>query len=328
MAPEVIRRDYYDTSADIWSYAIMVIEMVDGEPPLFELQTVQAMKYIMTKAGNERNFDYETSYINNEHNNHWPVKRNISRDLAYLLHCCLYKNSSLRPRADSLLQFSFLNQGFEYNRDIVEQLISIIRKTREINIAERNKISQKIQEKMNLGNQMNNNNLNQVNNNYPNYQNLPNFDQPNQLTIQERQILNPTQKSSYVPLNPQTNYTHKAVQSHLQGYVQNKMNVLNNTNENITRGSNIVQYNSAGNFPTHQVLKPPDHNMQNGLYGQMPAQSMISTFQNPVPVTSNRSIQYSQIQSRINANNGMPSNRLISDESNDFDFPAPPRNYK
>merc|ERR1712087_702210 len=122
-----------------------MVEMIDGEPPLFELQTVQAMKYIMTQAGNDRNFGAEPQ------NRNWPVKRQISRDLAYLVHCCLYKNPSLRPRADKLLQFGFFNRGYEVRKDIIDQLVSIINRTREINIAERNKISQKIQEKMNLG---------------------------------------------------------------------------------------------------------------------------------------------------------------------------------
>ncbi|KAI4895606.1 hypothetical protein NFI96_017028 [Prochilodus magdalenae] len=44
MAPEVISKTPYGTEVDVWSLGIMVVEMVDGEPPYFSDTPVAAMK--------------------------------------------------------------------------------------------------------------------------------------------------------------------------------------------------------------------------------------------------------------------------------------------
>ncbi|KAI5610732.1 serine/threonine-protein kinase PAK 6, partial [Silurus asotus] len=44
MAPEVISKSPYGTEVDVWSLGIMVVEMVDGEPPYFSEAPVVAMK--------------------------------------------------------------------------------------------------------------------------------------------------------------------------------------------------------------------------------------------------------------------------------------------
>ncbi|MCI4382825.1 hypothetical protein PGIGA_G00019170 [Pangasianodon gigas] len=44
MAPEVISKSPYGTEVDVWSMGIMVVEMVDGEPPYFSETPVVAMK--------------------------------------------------------------------------------------------------------------------------------------------------------------------------------------------------------------------------------------------------------------------------------------------
>ncbi|KAF5891257.1 serine/threonine-protein kinase PAK 6-like isoform X2, partial [Clarias magur] len=44
MAPEVISKTPYGTEVDVWSLGIMVVEMVDGEPPYFSDTPIAAMK--------------------------------------------------------------------------------------------------------------------------------------------------------------------------------------------------------------------------------------------------------------------------------------------
>ncbi|CAG0917270.1 unnamed protein product [Notodromas monacha] len=46
MSPEVISRLPYGPEVDVWSLGIMVIEMVDGEPPFFNEPPLQAMRRI------------------------------------------------------------------------------------------------------------------------------------------------------------------------------------------------------------------------------------------------------------------------------------------
>ncbi len=46
MSPEVISRLPYGPEVDIWSLGVMVMEMVDGEPPFFNEPPLQAMRRI------------------------------------------------------------------------------------------------------------------------------------------------------------------------------------------------------------------------------------------------------------------------------------------
>jgi len=94
MAPEVISRLTYGTEVDIWSLGIMVIEMVDGEPPLFKEPPLQAMRRIK---------DMSPPQLKNVHM--------VSPRLQGFLEKMLMRDPSQRATAAELLQHPFLRQA-------------------------------------------------------------------------------------------------------------------------------------------------------------------------------------------------------------------------
>ncbi|XP_061171952.1 uncharacterized protein LOC133181476 [Saccostrea echinata] len=91
MAPEVISRLPYGPEVDIWSLGIMVIEMIDGEPPFFNEPPLQAMRRIR---------DMPPPKLKNAHR--------VSPRLQGFLERMLVRDPDQRATAFELLQHPFL----------------------------------------------------------------------------------------------------------------------------------------------------------------------------------------------------------------------------
>ena len=99
MAPEVISRLPYGTEVDIWSLGIMVIEMIDGEPPYFDQPPLQAMRYIRDMP--------PPRFKDNMHR--------VSPRLQGFLDRMLVRDPTLRATAAELLEHPFIRQATASN---------------------------------------------------------------------------------------------------------------------------------------------------------------------------------------------------------------------
>ncbi|CAB3397587.1 unnamed protein product [Caenorhabditis bovis] len=99
-AAEVIAREPYDTRADIWSFGIMLIEMVEGEPPYFNDQPFQAMKRLRDEQA---------------------PRFSRHANLADLLSHCVVKDVSHRWPARDLLRHPFMARA--QNPSIIAPLL-------------------------------------------------------------------------------------------------------------------------------------------------------------------------------------------------------------
>jgi serine/threonine protein kinase len=94
MAPELIRGQDYSFKVDVWSLGIMLIEMMEGEPPYMEFPPLRALFLITTKG--------------------IPQPQSPERWSPALLDFfskCLEKDVTARPDAENLLSHNFLTKA-------------------------------------------------------------------------------------------------------------------------------------------------------------------------------------------------------------------------
>jgi serine/threonine protein kinase len=91
MAPEVLNKEEYDQTIDIWALGITCIELAENEPPFFNLSPKEVMKQIIKSPPKGLN---NKSKWSNEFNDF------ISR--------CLTVDRFKRPSAEELLKHDFI----------------------------------------------------------------------------------------------------------------------------------------------------------------------------------------------------------------------------
>ena len=91
MAPEVLNKEEYDQTIDIWALGITCIELAENEPPYFKLSPKEVMKQIIKSPPKGLN---DKSKWSNDFNN--------------FISCCLNIDRFKRPSAEQLLKHDFI----------------------------------------------------------------------------------------------------------------------------------------------------------------------------------------------------------------------------
>jgi p21-activated kinase 1 len=116
MAPEVVSRKEYGPKVDIWSLGIMIIEMIEGEPPYLNETPLRAL-YLIATYGTPKLKDPEA----------------LSYDIRNFLYWCLQVDSNKRANADELLSDKFILESDDCSSLSPLVKIAMMKKTEEDN---------------------------------------------------------------------------------------------------------------------------------------------------------------------------------------------------
>lgn len=108
MAPEVVSRKEYGPKVDIWSLGIMIIEMIEGEPPYLNETPLRAL-YLIATIGTPKLKEPEA----------------LSYDIRKFLSWCLQVDFNKRADADQLLHDKFIAESDEVG--LLSPLVKIAR---------------------------------------------------------------------------------------------------------------------------------------------------------------------------------------------------------
>ncbi|KAL3238389.1 Serine/threonine-protein kinase CLA4 [Nakaseomyces bracarensis] len=110
MAPEIIKKKSYDTKVDIWSLGIMIIEMLEGEPPYINEDPLRAL-YLIASNGSPRLKDADS----------------VSVVLKRLLGICLVVEVQYRASAAEITEHKFIEKACP-----VEEIIELVQESKTI----------------------------------------------------------------------------------------------------------------------------------------------------------------------------------------------------
>lgn len=91
MAPEILKKEEYDQTIDIWALGITCVELAENEPPYFKLSPKEVMKQIIKSPPTGLNDKSKWSYEFND-----------------FISCCLKEDRFKRPSAEELLKHDFI----------------------------------------------------------------------------------------------------------------------------------------------------------------------------------------------------------------------------
>lgn len=99
MAPELINKNFYNELVDVWSVGVILIELIEGEPPYLRLPPLKAMYFISTKEPYRLN------------------RQKYSDNMCDFVEKCLEKDLKKRWSIKKLLQHPFIRQIGEGHKE-------------------------------------------------------------------------------------------------------------------------------------------------------------------------------------------------------------------